>query len=266
MVLILGAGGYVVARYLGERLPLPLSRQSCTVTADGVVSLNAEQLDNAATIAAVGIRRRLPERAIVIALATAYQESKIRNLPGGDRDSVGLFQQRPSQGWGTAEQISDPRYAVGRFYDKLIKVSDWEQLRITEAAQAVQVSAYPELYERWVSQSEILAKALRGVATQAVTCTLLGEPAQRGTEALQGLLRLMKLDWGLSATSETGTLVMNPPNTQIGWQYAHWLVARADGHGVRAVQFAGMEWTAKQGTWVKSASAAAAIVTASVYP
>ena len=107
MASLVGAGGYLLAHRLGEHTS-GLLRPSCAVTAGGVVLLDADQVANAATIAAVGARRGLPERAVLVALATAYQESKIRNLSGGDRDSVGLFQQRPSQGWGSARQISDP--------------------------------------------------------------------------------------------------------------------------------------------------------------
>src|SRR5262245_58022519 len=78
----------------------------------GDVSLDPDQMANAATIAAVGVRRGLPLRAVQVALAAAMQESKLTNLPGGDRDSIGLFQQRPSQGWGTEQQLADPRYAA----------------------------------------------------------------------------------------------------------------------------------------------------------
>ena len=108
---------------------------------------------NAATIAAVGIRRQLPDRAIVVALATALQESKLENLAGGDRDSVGLFQQRPSQGWGTPEQIRDPRYAAEPVLHRAAEGQGWEEMRVTEAAQRVQRSAFPEAYEKWADES-----------------------------------------------------------------------------------------------------------------
>ena len=85
----------------------------------------------------------------IIAVATAMQESSLVNLTGGDRDSVGLFQQRPSQGWGTPEQLHDPTYAAGKFYDKLLTVAGWQTMPLTEAAQAVQRSAYPEAYAKW---------------------------------------------------------------------------------------------------------------------
>lgn len=119
----------------------------CTLPASGV-PLTDEQIANARTIAQVGRDRGLPERAVVIALATAMQESSLRNLDHGDRDSLGLFQQRPSQGWGTPEQVQDPLYAAGIFYDRLLQVPGWDTMRVTDAAQRVQRSAYPELYEQ----------------------------------------------------------------------------------------------------------------------
>ena len=96
------------------------------------VDFDPSQTRYAATITAVAVKRGLPPRAATIAIATALQESKLRNLRYGDRDSVGLFQQRPSQGWGTEEQILDPVYAVNRFYDALVKIKGYESMEITE--------------------------------------------------------------------------------------------------------------------------------------
>jgi murein DD-endopeptidase MepM/ murein hydrolase activator NlpD len=93
------------------------------------------------------------------------QESGLRNLPGGDRDSVGLFQQRPSQGWGSPQQLQDPAYAAGKFYDKLVIITGWQQMPLAEAAQAVQVSAYPDAYARWEHDATVLATAITGDAT-----------------------------------------------------------------------------------------------------
>src|SRR5262245_36750939 len=129
---VLAVGGvYFLVHQIGKSLPPPIVTQSCTVSAgggsNGALTLDTDQMANAATIAAVGITRKVPERAIVIALATAAQESKWRNLSGGDRDSLGLFQQRPSQGWGTVAQIADPRYAAGKFYSALLKVKGWQK-------------------------------------------------------------------------------------------------------------------------------------------
>jgi hypothetical protein len=212
---------------------------------------------NAATIAAVGIRRDMPERAIVVALATAFQESGLENLSGGDRDSVGLFQQRPSQGWGTVERIRDPRYAADKFYSALKKVRGWEKMRVTDAAQAVQRSAYPGAYQKWADEALVLANALVGNATGAVACTVGREPAKRGTEAAAGLAAGLLLDWGrveTAAQAELPGLTVAAADAQAGWRYAHWLVSHASDHGVRRVLFGGLQWTADEGVWAPEAS------------
>ena len=131
----------------------------CPVAATSV-ELTPAQAENVEAIAAVGRERGLPRRAIVIALATAQQESRLRNLDYGDRDSLGLFQQRPSQGWGTPAQVRDPEYAAGEFYERLVRVPQWRTRRLTDAAQAVQRSAYPELYQQWEPMARSLTRAL----------------------------------------------------------------------------------------------------------
>ena len=90
----------------------------------------------------------MPARAASIALATAYQESKLYNIDYGDRDSVGLFQQRPSQGWGTVAQLTDPEFATNAFYDALAKVDGYREMEITVAAQEVQRSGLPRRLRR----------------------------------------------------------------------------------------------------------------------
>jgi hypothetical protein len=139
--------------------PAPTT-QVCTVPSTSV-TLGAAQWANARTIAQVGYDRGLPERAVVIALATAMQESTLHNLDHGDRDSLGLFQQRPSQGWGTPEQVQDPVYAAGRFYDGLVRVPGWDTMRLTDAAQTVQRSGFPELYQQHEPLATALVAALR---------------------------------------------------------------------------------------------------------
>ncbi|MEV7955269.1 NlpC/P60 family protein [Streptomyces sp. NPDC088141] len=124
------------------------------------LDLPAEQIPNAKTIVATGISLRVPARGQVVALATALQESRLRNLGSGDRDSLGLFQQRPSQGWGTPDQIRDPVYASTKFYEALLKVAGWQQLTVTQAAQKVQKSAFPDAYAPWEDLSRALQKAI----------------------------------------------------------------------------------------------------------
>jgi len=258
IVVLAGAGLALGLRdWAGDlKLPkLPPARE-CVVNAEGRVVLTARQMANAATIAAVGVRRGMPERAVVIALATALQESKLENLTGGDRDSVGLFQQRPSQGWGTVEQIRDPRYASRRFYDSLKRVRGWQKMRVTEAAQRVQRSAYPQAYEKWADESTVLARALVGNATGAVACTFSGAPAVRGVAATAALTRGLRLDWGKLRTSPADALGLAVPVTdaRAGWRYAHWLVSHAADHGVKRVRYGDLEWTADGGRWAQAAA------------
>ena len=156
---VVAAAGVAVKLGIG---PLP-DPKGCTAQVAGhEVSLDTEQSENAALISAIAVQRGLPARAASIALATAYQESKIRNIEHGDRDSLGLFQQRPSQGWGTEEQILDPGYAINAFYDALVEIDGYEDMRITEAAQAVQRSGFPEAYEDHAADARALASALTG--------------------------------------------------------------------------------------------------------
>lgn len=123
-----------------------------------------EQLANAQVIVQVGVEMGVPPRGLVVALATAMGESRLINVDYGDRDSLGLFQQRPSQGWGTEEQVQDPVHASKRFYEGLLAVPGWEQMRITEAAQAVQRSAFPEGYAPWETLATAIVTVLTGPA------------------------------------------------------------------------------------------------------
>jgi hypothetical protein len=248
----LAIGAYVVLPRLQPDLPVRPSKACEARTTTGSVALDADQMANAATITAVGVRRGLPDRAVVIALATALQESKLRNLAHGDRDSLGLFQQRPSQGWGSPEQIADPRYAAGRFYSALVRVKGWESMRLTDAAQRVQRSAFPEAYEKWSDESIVLAEAMIGRASRAVVCTSDDTPARRGVPAAEALGAGLRLDWGDVTTitdSAVLGLVVSADADSVGWRYAHWLVAHSKEKGVARVRFGDQQWTAHSGAW-----------------
>ena len=128
--------------------------------------LDAEQIADARLIVAAGQHLGIPEPGETIALATAMQESDLHNLDHGDRDSLGLFQQRPSQGWGTPSQIMDPTYSATAFYNALAKVNGWAAMPTTDAAQAVQRSAYPEAYAKWAQFAHDLATTLDGTCNR----------------------------------------------------------------------------------------------------
>jgi hypothetical protein len=161
---------------------------SCQVvgeTTGTIYAMDPEQLLNASIIADVAMRRDLPQQAVIIALATAQQESKLRNIDYGDADSIGLFQQRPSQGWGLKSQILDPVYASGKFFDALVKVRNWQSLTVAAAAQAVQRSAFPDAYTSWQPYGTALAAALTGTTLGQLTCRL-GHPGVDVKKASSG--------------------------------------------------------------------------------
>ncbi|WP_328851749.1 hypothetical protein OG994_30690 [Micromonospora globbae] len=128
-----------------------------TQGAQSRIELNDEQTANVKAIIAATKKSGMDERAAVIAIATSLQESKLENLghlgDANDHDSLGLFQQRPSSGWGTPEQITDPEYSTMAFLKGLKQVDGWQDMPLTEAAQTVQVSAYPDAYAQWEQQA-----------------------------------------------------------------------------------------------------------------
>jgi murein DD-endopeptidase MepM/ murein hydrolase activator NlpD len=147
---------------------------------------SGEQVANAATILAVGAGEGVPARGWVIAVATAMQESALRNLPGGDRDSVGLFQQRPSMGWGTPSQLRDPAYAAGAFYARLVTLEGWQAMPLAAAAQSVQRSAYPRAYARWEPDATALVAALTGLDARGAGCVAAAVSGRGWTRPLPG--------------------------------------------------------------------------------
>jgi hypothetical protein len=265
--------GVLVLRGVG---PFP-DPEGCQVEVGGVVAeLDLEQAENAAIIAAVGLRRGLPARAVSIALATAYQESKINNLDHGDRDSLGIFQQRPSMGWGTPEQLQDPYYAANAFYEELEKVDGFEEMRITEAAQAVQRSGFPEAYEDHAEDARALASALTGYSPDGkFTCVVRnGDDLEQQPLTRNGLTRranevradLRKAFGQLAlggfapggvrdghqegSTHYDGRAIdvfvrpINDANNRKGWAIAQYLVAHADRLDVQHVIFDAKIWSA----------------------
>jgi hypothetical protein len=223
---------------------------SCTIPGTDL-SLTTEQTANAATIAAVARSRALPSRATVIALATAQQESRLRNLDHGDRDSLGLFQQRPSQGWGTPEQVQDPVYAAGKFFDHLVEVPGWESGRLTEVAQAVQRSGFPEAYQQWESMASSLTAALLASSPTALNCGYTpasdaGSVAERTTAVTAAARR----EAGTPTVDSDGVVSV----AGAGWPEASWAVAHAERFGLTQVSMDGWRWTPASG-WEQTPSA-----------
>jgi hypothetical protein len=217
--------------------------QGANSAAAAQFTLQPDQMGSAATIAAVGMQRGLPGHAVTIALATALQESKLRNLPGGDRDSIGLFQQRPSQGWGTPAQLQDPVYASTAFYEKLVKLDNWETLPITEVAQSVQRSGAPDAYAQWEPEARAAASALTGEYPAAMTCRNL-------------TVGLPTVNLVTTAEAELGTAKLSGPHPAAqGWAFSSWLIARATPLGIDKVSFAGQTWTVDSGAWTADSAA-----------
>ncbi|MEV0830181.1 C40 family peptidase [Nonomuraea rubra] len=167
------------------------SQASAMTPQPAVTDLDAEQRGNAAVIIETGLQLGLPTRAAVIAIATALQESGLRNLPHGHLDSLGLFQQRPSQGWGSRAQILTPQYAARQFYDRLVKVRRWERFPLTKAAQAVQRSAFPNAYATWEALAQRTVDALTGscvpvIPGEQVAAVIAYAQAQLGKPYLWG--------------------------------------------------------------------------------
>jgi len=226
--------------YTVTRQPAPWA-SACTADVGGsTVRLNPAQSRNAAIITAVAGRLGLAPRAASIGLATALQESGLRNLDHGDRDSLGLFQQRPSQGWGTAEQVMDPWYAAGAFYAAMVKVKGWETADIGDVAQAVQKSGYPDAYDKHVPSARVLASALSGETAAAFTCTATSVPPADAAGLSAFLAKTMPKDATVS-TSGT-TMRVTAPSAADASAVAAVTIADAETHGVRRVSVGGKTW------------------------
>jgi hypothetical protein len=282
LVVLLVAAAVVVVLLVGKGknlLPNPVSEGCQVDTSDGLVQLSLDQMRNASTIAAVATARNLPERAVTISLATAMQESRLTNLTGGDRDSIGLFQQRPSQGWGRPEQIADPVYATNKFLDRLIEIPGYAQLPLTQAAQDVQHSAFPDAYAQHEADAMTLASALSGRIQAAMTCSVNGVGTAATGTGTSALAAELKKDFGkvistsaLGAAPTTGgspsagpqqrlavSLRSGSLQTQRGWAVAQWSVAHAKDLHITAVEYAGKRWTSADSEkgWVGTASPSA---------
>ncbi|MEO3782255.1 hypothetical protein ABGB12_02920 [Actinocorallia sp. B10E7] len=256
VVLVIGLGGY----QLFSKIDKALMGEGCSATAEGgEIQLEVPQAANAATIAGVAHREKLPRRALVIAYATAEQESHIENLAYGDRDSVGIFQQRPSQGWGTPEQLQDPVYAATRFFAALVKVEDYTEREVHDAAQRVQRSFDGSLYAQHETMAEILTTGFAGESPAAITCwypVKADAAAPRPAEAVKELRRTFGDRFALE-----GQAIGLPEKASkaTGWSVATWAMAHARTYGFTRVRHGGYSWTPEEGEdgWVKDASAPA---------
>lgn len=267
-VVLLATTAYVAMRMVtgedGARCVVRAAGEGGDQAGGGTYELKPAQAANAATITAVASQRDLPERAVTIALATAIQESALRNIAHGDRDSVGLFQQRPSQGWGTARQIQDPVYSAGKFYDYLVKVPGYSRLPLTVAAQRVQRSGFPQAYAKHEADATLLTAALTGREAGALTCTTGAEDDGKPGDPSRVRAQLVR-EFGKDVLSEgAGTVTsasaaapasagggkpraaMSVParGERRGWELAHWSLANASALRIERIAYGDREWSA----------------------
>jgi hypothetical protein len=244
---LFGGGFYAATHLLGGVGPT-----LCEATSGSTqFALDVDQTGNAALISAVAEKRGLPARAVTIALATALQESKLRNIEHGDLDSVGLFQQRPSQGWGSAAQILDPVYATNAFFDALVKIDGYQSMDITKAAQKVQRSAYPTAYAKHEALARVFASALTGLSEAGLACRL-DDPADGAGSAARAGEELSAL-MGVRAVATADSLRVTVADSRRAWTVGAWAVGRADLTGATSVRVADRVWTRGKGedatTW-----------------
>lgn len=253
VVALFAAATWGVVALLNSR-DVRTATNSCTAyLPDGTsFALSAEQSNNAALIAAISANRGMPARAATIALATAMQESSLRNIDYGDRDSVGLFQQRPSTGWGTVEEIMDPYYSAGAFYNHLAHLDGYEQMEITVAAQRIQRSAYPDHYAQHEGMARAFASSLRGHSPAALVCDL--PDADADLQAVQARLALDFLsEEGTIAdgvlTVDAGAVLPASEPATAAWTVGQWAVATASATGANGVRVGDQEWLRGTREW-----------------
>ncbi|QOR69834.1 hypothetical protein IM660_14390 [Ruania alkalisoli] len=249
------AGGVIVLNHVNDAPPIV---QRCIASDDDrSAALDPEQSGNAALIAAITLERELPARALTIALATVMQESRARNLDYGDRDSLGMFQQRPSQGWGSEEQVQDPHYATHAFYDALVRVDGYQDMEITVAAQEVQRSGFPDAYAQHETLARLFASSLTGYTSGGVICRLAPASPVEQAELVEALPARLALDLpSLTASQEDHdggphllidvTALAGEPE-RLGWAVASWAVMTAQVTGASEVSVAGQRWVRDDG-------------------
>jgi hypothetical protein len=258
LVLVLGVAGYFIYTSF-QHIIQPPPAPGCQVgTGTQALTLDTDQAAIAATIAGVAARHELPRRAVTIALAAALQESKLHNLSYGDRDSVGIFQQRPSQGWGPAVRLQDPVYATTKFFAALAQVRGYASMPVSRAAQDVQHSADGSAYAQWADMAGQLAGYFTGQAPRGVSCWY----TPPGKANLAGAVRRMAQTFGpagrnavvarittvRSESKKQGSTAVVHVKRSAAWMVAGWLVAQAQAYGLSEVRYAGYMWKAANGS------------------
>jgi hypothetical protein len=258
---VIGTALALVLAIVGYRVfdrHTPAAPPGCQAgTGVSAISMDTDQAAIAATIAGVAARHKLPRQAVTIAFAAALQESQLHNLGYGDRDSVGVFQQRPSQGWGTKSELENPVYATTKFFAALVRVHDYTTIGVEEAAQAVQHSGDGSAYAQWDSVAAQLASYFTGASPHGVSCWYV-PPAKPdlanvgrnltetfGPQGAKGIL--VTVTTTRSGKKKPGGAVVHAQR-DAAWTVAGWLVAHAQSYGISEVRYAGYDWNAADGS------------------
>ncbi len=257
VVVALLAGAVMAYRWLADRLdrpaPAPAEAYCQSTIGDQTAELTPEQARNATIITGVAAKLGLAPRAVSIALTTAFQESGLINVDYGDRDSLGLFQQRPSMGWGSEAEVMDPFYSSAKFYEVLVTVDEWDTSDIGDVAQAVQRSGFPDAYDKHIDRARLLASALSGQTPAAWSC-LVPEPTTPTPDHLTGQLATAYGEAVATSLTPAGatedgatrpaTLTIEAATPEIAWSAAAFAVAWATHTGVSQVAIGPQTWQA----------------------
>jgi hypothetical protein len=243
------AGYHYISSIINQALPPSPGCQAGTGV--NALPIDQDQAPVAATIAGVAARMGLPIRALEIAYATGLQESKLTNLTYGDRDSVGVFQQRPSEGWGTVAELEDPQYASTAFFKALVKVPNYLTIPEYQAAQDVQHSADGSAYEQWQATAVQLATAYTASA-HTVTCWYT--PSTTGHPEVAATRTRLAQVFGPTGPASDGAVLQAVTTSRSGldvrvraengWTVANWLMSHASMYGVTKISYNGWKWSA----------------------
>jgi len=260
--LLLAVAGYLIYHSFQQVSPVVAAAPGCQAgTGPQAIALDSDQAAIAATIAGVAARHKLPRQAVVIAYATALQESQLHNLDYGDRDSLGVFQQRPSQGWGPARDIMNPIYATTKFFGALVHVHDYTTMPVQTAAQDVQHSGDGSAYGQWTQVAAQLAGYFTGSSPHGVSCWYSPAPKANLADAERGLtqtfgplgrkavvVRIRTERSGHNGAGSIAVVQVQRDGGPTAWTVAGWLVTHAQDCGLSEVRYAGYEWRAADGT------------------
>jgi hypothetical protein len=268
---VLAGGGYLVVRAFAPVIAPVLTGSGCVATGDHQsILLDTEQGSIAATIAGVAHQQAMPRVAVTIAYATAMQESKLHNLSYGDRDSVGVFQQRPSEGWGPRKDLEDPIYASTKFFRALKAIPGYRKMPVYQAAQDVQHSADGTAYTQYAKMAAAMTPAFTGQRGHAVYCW--SGSASRAPANVSGITSGLGTTFGPAVAREvtdqrssrgsvadgsSARVQLRIGQQRLGWEVATWLVTHAGTYHIHQIRFSGYQWRAAASSkgWDRDAAA-----------